>query len=70
MAENTNPGDNQIGLAISLARIIQSDIDFSLPAEELIEKINTWSDKQKEIQDLIMDLYQQKYKNNDQDIVN
>ena len=70
MAENTTPGDNQSGLAISLARIIQSDIDFSLPAEELIEKINTWSDKQKEIQDLIMDLYQQKYKNNDQDIVN
>ena len=70
MSENPNPGDNQIGLAISLARIIQSDIDFSLPAEELIEKINTWSDKQKEIQDLIMDLYQQKYKNNDQDIVN
>ena len=65
MSENPNPGDNQSGLAISLARIIQSDIDFSLPAEELIEKITTGSDKPKEIQDLILDLYQKKYKNND-----
>ena len=64
MAENTNPGDNQIGLAISLARIIQLDIDFSLPDEELIEKINT-SDKPTEIKDLIIDLYQHKYKNNE-----
>ena len=64
MAENTTPGDNQSGLAMSLARIIQSDIDFSLPDEELIEKINT-SDKPTEIKDLIMDLYQHKYENNE-----
>lgn len=62
MSENPNPGDNQSGLAISLARIIQLDIDFSLPDEELIEKINT-SDKPTEIKDLIIDLYQHKYKN-------
>ena len=64
MSENANPGDNQSGLAMSLARIIQSDIDFSLPDEELIEKINT-SDKPTEIKDLIIDLYQHKYKNNE-----
>lgn len=64
MSENANPGDNQSGLAMSLARIIQSDIDFSLPDEELIEKINT-SDKPTEIKDLIMDLYQHKYENNE-----
>lgn len=64
MSENPNPGDNQSGLAISLARIIQLDIDFSLPDEELIEKINT-SDKPTEIKDLIIDLYQHKYKNNE-----
>ena len=55
MSENPNPGDNQSGLAISLARIIQLDIDFSLPDEELIDKINT-SDKPTEIKDLIIDL--------------
>lgn len=64
VSENPNPGDNQSGLAISLARIIQLDIDFSLPDEELIEKINT-SDKPTEIKDLIIDLYQHKYKNNE-----
>ena len=64
MSENANPGDNQSGLAMSLARIIQSDIDFSLPDEELIEKINA-SDKPTEIKDLIMDLYQHKYENNE-----
>lgn len=64
MSENPNPGDNQSGLAISLARIIQLDIDFSLPDEELIEKINT-SDKPTEIKDLIIDLYKHKYKNNE-----
>ena len=64
MSENPNPGDNQSGLAISLARIIQLDIDFSLPDEELIEKLNT-SDKPTEIKDLIIDLYQHKYKNNE-----
>ena len=68
MSENANPGDNQSGLAISLARIIQSDIDFSLPAEELIEKINS-SDKPREMKDLIIDLYQHKYKNKEEEIV-
>ena len=63
MSENPNPGDNQSGLAISLARIIQSDIDFSLRSEELIEKLNTWSDKPAEIKELILDLYQHKNNN-------
>ena len=57
VSETTNPTENLRGLALILARILESDLDSSSSEAQLIEKMEI-SDKLKEIREIIMILFE------------